>query len=66
MPSWLSTYGTLVGLIDAVTSAAITGWLWRRKGGDVADGVALGGILGVIGLGLALALNPRRRANARE
>jgi len=42
-----------------VVSAGVSGVIWRRKGGDVADGIALGGILSVLGVVVAVVRRPR-------
>jgi len=60
LPTWLTGNALWITAADAVFSAAVAGWVWRRKGGDVADGIGLGGILGIVGLVLALVLRPKR------
>jgi hypothetical protein len=42
-------------VVSAVTSAVI----WRRKGGDLADGIALGGILSLVGVVITIVRRPR-------
>lgn len=61
LPEWLVLYATYVGFVDAIVCAAVGGWLWHRKGGSVADGIGLGGILGLVGLLLVVVLKPRHR-----
>lgn len=59
LPHWLVTYAWLVGFVDAIVCAVVGGWLWHRKGGSVEDGIALGGIFGLVGLVLIVVLKPR-------
>lgn len=59
LPETLLQNAALIGLCDAVVCAALGGWIWRRKGGELADGIGLGGILGLVGLILVLVLRPK-------
>ena len=59
LPEVLVNNAALIGLVDAVACAALGGWLWRRKGGELADGIGLGGILGAVGLVLVLVRRPK-------
>jgi hypothetical protein len=43
-----------------VVSAVTSGVIWRRKGGDLADGIALGGILSLLGVVIAVVRRPRQ------
>jgi hypothetical protein len=60
----LQTYAWVIGLTDAVVCATLAGFVWHRKGGDAADGIGLGGILGIVGLVFALVLTPKRSHRA--
>jgi hypothetical protein len=45
-------------------SAAASGLIWRAKGGDVADGIALGGILNLLGLLIVVVRRPRHQVES--
>jgi hypothetical protein len=56
---WCVPY-VVPAVVLPVVSAVTSGVIWRRKGGDLADGTALGGILSLLGVVIAVVRRPRQ------